>query len=360
MKSATSMAKHGTEISWTHVPGYKGETWNPIVGCSKVSPACEHCYAERMAVRLAANPATSYYSDTIKNGKWSGRTVFVETLLSKPLKWKKPRAIFVGSMTDIFHETVEDEWLDRIFAVAAAAPQHIFIILTKRAERMAQYFSEWKKTYQEDRAGEHFYGQDIKINNRAEAVAEHSLSLGGATVEWKSPEQAAYVDWPLPNVWIGVTAEDQDQASQRIPWLLKSPAAKRVVSCEPLLGKIRLDFLDTNDEDDPLAYYDALRGRYYNGSGHINIEKLDWVICGGESGPAARVLDIGNVRNLRDQCVETGVPYFFKQWGETAPYFTDAAKKNFRMVKVGKKAAGRLLDGREYNDFPRDLNGLVK
>ena len=190
--------KHNTKIEWTHIPNFKGETWNPIIGCSKVSPACTNCYAEKVATRLSNIETTTYYKNVIENGKWNGKTHLVSGLLDKPLQWKKPRAIFVGSMTDVFHESVPDEWIDDIMARTQFERQHIFIFLTKRPERMKQYFSsrEFKGKY--------------------------------------------CIDGVIQNVWLGVTAENQEQAIKRIPILLDTPAVKRFVSIEPMLSSMDL------------------------------------------------------------------------------------------------------------------------
>lgn len=397
---------HGTGIEWTHIPGYKGETWNPIVGCSKISPACEHCYAEARAVRLASIPKTSYYAETIKNGKWSGKMVFVEHLLDKPLHWKKPRVIFVGSMTDIFHESVPDESIDRIMAVAAAAPQHIFIFLTKRADRMHRYFAEWGKPYASSLDKVHFYGAD---------------ELGSDMVKCASPALPAHLPLPLPNVWLGVTAENQDQVDARIPFLLQTPAAKRFISVEPMLEKVDIGMSIAECSccgrwpsrwvrlrrpvvsDLPLikpggaVYADVgLYRAESNAHGALSVltprgklgikpsefeclPKLDWVICGGESGGKARPMHPEWTRSLRDQCEIAQIPFFFKQWGEWFPrdqwecnpelilpdddiahvhnpgagtyIFKDGADV-YPMHRVGKNAAGDLLDGCLCKEFP--------
>lgn len=317
---------HNTKIEWTHIPGYKGETWNPIIGCSKVSPACTNCYAETMATRLANIQATSYYSNVIKDGKWSGKTHFVERLLNKPLEWKKPRAIFVGSMTDIFHETVDFDWIRKIVETAENCHQHIFIFLTKRPKIMKEFF-DW------------YYAIDSKV---------------------------------VKNIWLGVTAENQEQADQRIHVLLETKSAIRFISVEPMLGKINLDMLIAENSNDRFrTIYSSLRGvKTLWDTKHLmaeeNINKLDWVICGGESGKEARPLHPDLVRSLKKQCEEESASFFFKQWGEyieESQITNDAQYKGqtyslmtageLTFWKCGKKLAGKAIDGNQRVEFPR-------
>lgn len=279
------MTEH--KIGWLNMPGYKPETWNPIVGCSKVSPGCDNCYAERMANRLTYalgnvgtgknNDAWIGYSDVISEGKWNRKTALIRSVLNKPLQWKDPRIVFVCSMGDLFHESVPFEWIDKVILKAAVVcPKHIFIILTKRPDRMREYL------YQNG-ADSGFY--------------------------WNGK--------PISNIWIGVTAENQEQANKRIPFLFQIPAAKRFVSVEPMLGPI--DFYEpiVNAE-----HYHTLKGfgDISGGDfGKFNGPKLDWVICGGETGPKARPMHPDWVRSVRDQCKDAGTPFFFKQWGK---YYT--------------------------------------
>lgn len=262
-----------TKIEWCE------ETWNPIIGCSHVSPGCDNCYAERMAGRLANMPQQhENYSKVVRwgqhpktdmyyaSGKWDGKTHLVESALEKPLRWKKPRTIFVCSMGDLFHESVEWNWITKVIRVIEDSPQHTFLILTKRPERMLIYFQQvWQE-----------YG-------------------------WKH----------IDNLWLGVTAENQDQADKRIPILLNIPAAKRFVSIEPMLSEVNIEIWihDSN------CTYDIRRE-----AGCICSEPreacIDWVIVGGETGPNSRPMHPDWVRYVRDQCQSAGVPFFFKQWGE--------------------------------------------
>jgi len=242
-----------SKIEWTET------TWNPVTGCTKISTGCKNCYAERMAKRLQAAGVEKY-----RNG-------FEATLhpneLERPLRWRKPRMIFVCSMSDLFHDDVPDDFIRSVFEVMQQASLHTFQVLTKRAERMADLLTR--------------------------------------------------PDWPLPpNVWVGVTAENQAMADRRIPHLLRiHRASVRFISAEPLLGPI--------DLDRACCTFD----QYAVG--------IDWVIVGGESGPGARPMQPEWVRDIRDQCQAAGVPFFFKQWGGT-----------------NKKKTGRLLDGRTWDEMP--------
>lgn len=236
-----------SSIEWTD------STWNPVTGCTKVSPGCAHCYAETFAERFRGVPGHPY-EQGFDLRLWPSR-------LELPLSWKRPRMIFVNSMSDLFHPDVPDEFIRRLFDVMARADWHTFQVLTKRPERAAML----------------------------------------------SP----HLPWPA-NVWMGTSVENQ-RFTSRIASLRKTGARVKFLSCEPLLGPLRLD----------------LRG-------------VDWVIVGGESGPGARPMRADWARAVREQCVEAGVPFFFKQWGA----------HDERGIRVGKHRAGRLLDGRTWDGFP--------
>lgn len=275
-----------TAIEWTE------EAWNPIVGCSKISPGCDNCYAERMAKRLRGMGIRKYQTVVDSDG-WTGQAAMEISELIKPWDWDKPRMIFVSSMGDLFHWRVFRDWVDAVYAMMAICSRHTFHILTKRPIDM------------------HNYLQTVTRRRLEQACWRHDLPR---------IVDSTLTDWPLPKVWLGVTAENQQAADGRIPILMDTPAAVRFVSCEPLLGPV--DLPDQN---------------------------LDWVIAGGESGPAARPAHPDWLRHLRDQCREAGIPFFFKQWGEWAPA---CASDGIVMKRVGKKAAGRLLDGIEHNEYP--------
>jgi protein gp37 len=319
-----------SKIEWTD------QTWNPIIGCSKTSPGCDNCYAEKMAGRLANLPYSEYgrvviaqmFQDTkpLFSNKWNGTTHFIESALEKPLKRKskKPIKYFVCSMGDLFHESVPFEWIAKVYDIIAQSRQHTFQILTKRPERMLEFF-QW-------------FGTQFKES-------------GFDSVPTQSTNPFDYFE-VLPNLWLGVSAENQNFAIDRILTLLEIPATKHFVSLEPLLGEINLlPFLPSSNPNVPL----------YEGN-----RFLDWVILGGESGPNARPMHPDWVRSIRHQCQAASVPFFFKQWGEWAPVHALNCNApgikgkmwcNFdpdtSVCRIDKKQAGRLLDGKEYNEFPK-------
>ncbi len=230
-----------TSIEWTE------STWNPVTGCSKISPGCKHCYAERMANRLAAMGMHKY-----RNGF---NVTLHPNLISEPLSWKKPRRVFVNSMSDLFHEEVPLSFIKQVFEAMNVSRQHQFQILTKRAERLAEIAQELKWT---------------------------------------------------DNIWMGVTVENADYL-YRIKCLKQTKAKVKFLSIEPLLGPL----------------------------GIFNLKGLDWIIVGGESGPHARPIQEKWVLDIRNQCLEAGVPFFFKQWGG-----------------VFKKKAGRVLENKIWDEMP--------
>lgn len=334
---------HGTAIEWTHIPGFKGVTWNPVAGCSKVSEGCRNCYAIRDAHRLGGNPnpkISSVYSDltVVENGSpnWTGKVRVLDQRLEQPLHWKNPRAVFVNSMSDLFHEEIPNEFIAKVLMVASVCPEHIFMILTKRAKRMAEFFES-----PDPSAAEWIY--DI--------APERALAF------------ANQPDEPPPNIWLGVSAEDQATANERIPFLLEAPASRRFVSLEPLLGEIDLTKIFPEDVGGDLPINVLTPFDPHSGIGH-----LDWIIFGGESGDDARPLHPNYPRKLRDQGIAAGIPIFFKQWGEHLPSSCLPAERNAILAlnenlthlaahgetfwKVGKKAAGSLLDGKHWQEFP--------
>lgn len=298
-----------TKIEWADA------TWNPITGCTKVSPGCDHCYASTLAERFRGTPDHYFehgFDVQLRPDK-----------LDQPLRWTKPRRVFVNSLSDLFHDDVPDEYIARIFAVMALAPQHRFMVLTKRHGRMRSLLN-----------GERF--KDEVLTQIAFAAAQHDLG-------WPPPQG---YDWPLPNVWIGVTVEDQQRADLRIPALLDTPAAVRFLSCEPLLGPVNLarSWLGAKMDQGPCD------------------PRVDWVICGGESGPDARPMHHDWARVLRDQCQAAGIPFHFKQWGEWVPEGQTPEETTIPArvlmdeatgcMRLGKKVAGRELDGRTWDEEP--------
>lgn len=274
-----------TTIEWTE------RTWNPVTGCTKISPGCAHCYAERITERFHGPGSFE-------------RIVLHPERLDEPVHWRKPARVFVNSMSDLFHEDISDDFIGAIFRTMLVTPRHTFQILTKRPQRMLDWFSRF------------YYNQK-----------------------------------PSLNVWLGVSVENQHFADERIPLLMQTPAAVRFISAEPLLEKLSI------------------------------VPVVDWVICGGESGPGARPMHPEWARTLRDRCVNYKIPFFFKQWGEWGIADGDPEKwiiarsgegsrlgsfQNGKwlertvgngpgiivMNRVGKKKAGRLLDGREWNEYP--------
>jgi len=239
-------------IEWTEC------TWNPIAGCSMCSLGCRHCYALPMAHRLAAMGQSKYQGTTAKvNGRlqWTGTIRIDEEVLDQPRRWRRPRTIFVNSMSDLFHDAVPFEFIARLFAVMESCPQHTFQVLTKRSQRLL--------------------------------------------------ETEAHLPWPA-SIWMGVSVENPENTF-RIDQLRATGAKVKFLSLEPLLG--------------PLP--------------ELDLHGIDWVIVGGESGPGARPMDLAWVRQIRDRCVARGVRFFFKQWGG-----------------IDKKKAGRVLDGRTWDEMP--------
>lgn len=289
-----------TKISWTDA------TWNPVVGCSHVSEGCRFCYAEALSLGLGWSRLPWTAQNAAQNVK------VLPERLDQPLRWKKPRMIFVNSMSDLFHEQVPDEFIDHVVGVMTRCPQHTFQVLTKRPQRMMEYFT-----------------------SPAHAAG---LATTGA-------------DFPLPNVWLGVSVEDQRTANDRVPCLLQTPAAVRWISAEPLLEEVRLDWLGPDGEE--WAGTDALTGE--RRGDHENPDRsewldhhIDWVVCGGESGPNARPMDIKWAQDLRRQCKE--VAFFMKQLSQAdSQPITD---ENGNQIK-GMVSRKRWF--RELSFFPEDL-----
>lgn len=274
-----------TKIEWTDV------TWNPVRGCVKISPGCRNCYAETFAERFRGVKGHPYEQGFDPR--------LVPEKLEDPLKWKKPRMVFVNSMSDLFQDGVPDWFIGNVFSVMEGTRRHTYQVLTKRAERMEKWVSDF----------------DVWLRYAGDTVFPKKLS----------------------NVWLGVSVEDRKYGLPRIDHLRRTPAVVRFLSCEPLLEDL----------------------------GEIDLTGIHWVIVGGESGRNARPMRPEWARSLRDQCQAAGVPFFFKQWGPWAwddQLLSDglAVEQAFPVsngpVRVSKKVAGRLLDGREWNEFPEVLN----
>ena len=318
-----------TRIEWTDA------TWSPMTGCTKVSAGCDNCYAETLHERF--------------HGRGSFATLTLhENRLNQPLRWEKPRRIFVNSMSDVFHADVPAGFLAQIFAVMAARPEHTFQILTKRPARMRAWLDGPAEAAV--RAVLHGWGHD-----RGVRITQSCVWFASKTLH-------AEVAWPLPNVWLGVSVEDQRSAAVRIPGLLDTPAAVRWISAEPLLGPV--DLHNVGQRLGRLAGVDALRGG----------RSLDWVVVGGESGPRARPMHPQWARQIRDQCSAAGVPFSFKQWGEWSATPPERGSRRQLVVqldgvaggapepvepveavvmhRLGKRLAGRRLDGFEHDEYP--------
>lgn len=260
-------------------------TWNPVVGCTAVSPGCEKCYAARQAAtRLAHLEAYQGLAviDTTHRTRWTGKVRMLEHRVREPLKWLKPKKIFVNSMSDLFHKDVPDEFLDRVFAVMALTPQHTYQVLTKRTERMREYMGDPATPHRVAR-GESAYriAQDYPVSD----TQVRNIITGA---QWSAELP---FEWPLPSVWAGTSVEDQQRANERIPHLQNTPAAVRFLSCEPLLERLNL----------------------------TDLEGIDWVIVGGETGPGARRMNPDWAREIRDNCKAAGVPFFMKQMSGREP-----------------------------------------
>lgn len=339
------MAETST-IEWTDA------TWNPITGCTLVDDGCRNCYAAELAAgRLKAHP--SRHGLAVRNAqgvaKFTGQLRWNNQWADQPLRWRKPRMIFVCAHGDLFHEDVPTVWIDRVFSVMVLAPRHTFQVLTKRPDRAARYFA---------RDDDGFMAAEARIEHRAKQIARDRKTPVpiGKTLLGTAP-------WP--HIWLGTSASDQASAEARVPALLGTPAATHFVSAEPLLGPV--DLASMCDD----GAYDALIGFDAKGSGHI-FKGLDWVICGGESGRRARPMHPDWARSLRDQCAAAQVPFFFKQWGTWLPQCQDPDgrwdwaeadergilhhwpedREHKTSMPLSKSTAGRLLDGIEHNEVP--------
>lgn len=273
---------------------------------------------------------------------WTGEIQFSEDLLGWPLRQRQPRHIVVNRMSDLFHENLATETVDLLHAVIGAAHWHRFLVLTKRSRRMRDYYSDPETPR---RVGEQF----ARLSSVVSPVARRRR-LSSRRVD---PEVsfARANSWPLPNLWLGVSVEDQDRIV-RIADLLQSPAALRWVCFEPLLERVRPEAVPVGDR-----YFDSFGGRHYaiDSRGRSQPvegpawQPLDWVVIGGEIGADARPMQADWVRNLRDQCAATGIPLFFRRWGEWAPV---SENRSGEMTRVGRRAAGRVLDGRTWDELP--------
>ena len=414
-----------SKIEWTNA------SWNPVTGCDKVSTGCLHCYAEVMAKRLQAMGQENYSQGF--------RVSLHPEMLTHPLVWSKPRRIFVNSMSDLFHKDIPFEFLDRVFAVMALCPQHTFQILTKRPEQAVEYFA----TFDDPEGNLSDTSGGFRLGCAASDMLDGDWIWGPGKSHRKKIERFICdthgesdddyedqpVPWPLPNVQIGTSIENQAMANRRIPELRKIPATVRFLSCEPLLGPIDLSdhwgwypdpyTVFSPCDSDPVCGGPGICGRCTGRwqaaketAERCALPEIHWVIAGGESGPDARPMHPDWARSLRDQAAAARVPFLFKQWGEWHPEASsnwatgkgtyrygkveglamlrdgrisqrntandpagrgilvdqsayDAVTNESRherdfcetlgyqwMQRIGKSAAGCLLDGREWKEFP--------
>ncbi len=390
-------------------PEWYDVTWNPTAGCSAAGPGCEHCQALRTVTQLArmGGKGGARYAGLTTTGhsglQWTGEIRVRADLIAWPLLQRRPRRILVDSMSDLFHERLPTETLDTLHAVMTIAHWHRFLVLTRRAERMRGYYAD-PRTPQRialeiatlaatmlptpglgpnpgaEEAGaapvaararrkgarQHWAeGLGRVIHRTGDAGALDSRSAGESRPAGESrlagesrsvgePHPAGLDPWPLPNLWPGVSVEDHERIG-RIGELLQTPAVLRWACFEPLLGAVRPDAVPVDE-----GYVDAL------GGGRSRLDSLglmaplaepawrplDWVVAGGEVGGGARPTQSDWVRGLRDRCVAAGVPFFFKGWGEWVPEPDGIGQ---RMVRFGRRAAGRLVDGRTWDETPPAL-----
>ena len=367
-----------TSIEWTD------RVWNPVAGCSKVSEGCRNCYAERMDRRFNAE----WCEWKSPNAKQNVR--LHSDRLDQPIRWRKPQRIFVNSVLDLFHEQVPDDYIDQVFGIMLACEyfencHHTFQILTKRPERMRNYLTSttpsellqrWARSVEYT---VHLDDGDVLLSEAVEGFCsslwdEAGRSLTPDDKPWSHPENM----FPLKSVWLGVSVENQQAAEERIPLLLQTPASVRFLSMEPLLGKVsftKLAIIECPTCDDDKRWTNNPRPFvcHHCGNEQRVVSKIDWVVAGGESGPNARPMHPDWARSIRNQCVAVGVPFFFKSWGEwesmpNQPWEVEP-KGNCQIInleggsgfhgagamwtkRVGKKKAGRMLDGRIWNEIP--------
>lgn len=386
-----------TGIEWTDA------TWNPVRGCSRVSAGCQHCYAERVAARFsgAGQPYEGLIHPTTRG--WNGEVRLVPEALRIPWRWSRGRRIFVNSMSDLFHPAVPFEFVAAVFWVMAHTTRHTYQILTKRPERIIEFF--WWAMEQHDEElgyepGESDFlfpeGHELRggcmDNGISYAANKHPAIKALGWEPWRKGRRGGYDNcgpgWPYENVWLGVSVEDQAAADERIPLLLQCPAAVRWVSAEPLLGPMDLY---GGDPDPRLGGVEAGPGlslepwwRHDDSPSAPPRAHVNWVVAGGESGSGARPMHPDWARSLRDQCAAAGVPFLFKQWGGwanadaagldlnacydgshqrggwvevdgantigevAAPQRADAS----HVFNLPKKATGRLLDGVLHDAYP--------
>jgi protein gp37 len=366
---------HGTAIEWTHCPGFKGETWNPVTGCRPCSEGCDNCYAATLAgTRLKKLPSRQGLTKQNASGEhiFNGKVRFNVEWLLQPLRWRKPRCVFVVAHGDLFYEAVEEEIVDTAYAVMALTARHFYLVLTKRSKRLRAYSNDPDTP-----------GRIVSVLN------DKGPGWGLTDEEIAAACHRVYNCWPLSNVGAGISVENQARAEERIPDILETSAAMRWVSFEPLIGRVDIANIVVRDEaGEKLAFYDltahggpglfAIKGDY--GRRLRDVPQLDWAVPGGESdslrgvveGRGARPPHPDWFRDLLSQCSKAGIGYFFKQWGVWLPYENaiDVEGANVltgeirgfgphdpggnpQMLRVGKKLAGAMLDGSLHRSWPQ-------
>lgn len=293
-----------TGIEWTD------ETWNPVVGCTKVSQGCKHCYAKtihdmRHKAYLAGKKVAPQYAHPFETVQ------LMPDRLDEPLRRRRPTKYFVNSVSDLFHEDVPDEYLDRVFAVMGLAERHTFQVLSKRPGRMRDYMRAVGLRERIAAAANAIMRESKTTRGFDQALSHRFLWTRCDSLDpgpWANRLAGIADDqWPLPNVWLGASVEDQKAADERIPLLLDTPAAVRFLSCEPLLGPVDLTRVGVW-RDDPLSALEEIVG-------HVERPPVDWVIVGGESGKGARACDVAWIESIVAECGLVGVPVFVKQLG---------------------------------------------
>lgn len=350
---------------------YWDATWTCIEGCTKCSPGCANCFALAYARRYTGYPPSPCYG-LVKNGEWTGEVRCREDKLTVPLRWKDPRVIFVNIRSDTFHPDVPFDFIHSMHAIMSLCPQHTFIICTKRAERMAEFYCKDYGPYK------------FECDHTDAGFWVEQAMYGGVTGK-RLPERADQQrlhlltgdnwHWPLPNVWLGVTVENQAAADERIPHLLRCPAAVRWVSAEPLLGGINLlpwiaelrcenhcawhgyeDELESDDSGGeprcPQCESNSAVVDNWDYRGDTRRPPIDWLATGGETGPGARPCDVEHIRSVVEQCKAANVPVWVKQMGsQSCDALTHAESK----CRGGFKRATPTGRGDDMNEWPEDL-----
>lgn len=335
-----------TRIEWAASPdGTPGHVWNPVTGCTKISPGCKNCYAERIhnrrySAHLAGKKMSPTYHTPFETVVLHDERTSNDMRMRLPFTWRRKTTCFIVSMGDLFHKDVPYEFIDRVLAVVAMTPHIRYVILTKRIMRALSYLLS-------PGTPDHILDQMIELRNWSVYRGPRNFDGMDIVTQRDDPSDTLYrnndwrLNWPLRNLVLGCSPCNQETADHDIPRLLAAPAAVRCISAEPLLGPIDISQLHVLD-DAMQRYLDGLNGTTES-TAKTDVSsqaRIDWVIAGGESGPDARPSHPDWFRSLRDQCIELNIPFFFKQWGKHAPPGTGP----------------RILDGVEWNQRPPIFN----